>query len=85
MLRAEAARGFFVVAKDMPGNSNSHRCWSPRSAPKWCGPFFASLGEMPSDGNGREYRPPRQRGDFIVAEEMPDDGGGQRCWPPRPE
>ena len=50
--------------------------------------FLASLAEIPSDGNGRKYRPPwheqKPRGDFCVAKEMPGDGDGQRCWPPRP-
>ena len=58
----------------------------PRAEVAW--DFLVFRGEMPSDGNGREYRPPcpaqKPRGDFVVAEEMPGDGDGQRCWPPCP-
>ena len=45
--------------------------------------FLASLGEMPSDGDGREYRPPRPaqkpRGGFVVAQDKPGDGNGHTC------
>ena len=44
--------------------------------------FLTSLGEMPSDGDGQEYRPlrPAQRPcrDFVVAEEIPGNGDGQK-------
>ena len=50
--------------------------------------FLASLGEMPSDSYGREYRLPRPaqkpRGEFVVAEEIPGDSDGKMWWPPRP-
>ena len=48
--------------------------------------FLASPGEMPGDGDGQEYRPPRPaekpHGDFVVTKEMSGDGDGHRCWPP---
>ena len=41
---------------------------------------FVVAEEMPDDGNGRRYQPPRPaqkpRAEFVVAEEMPGDGEG---------
>ena len=83
---SQKPRGDFVVAKEMPGDRDGHRCWPPCTAQKLHGGFLASPVEMLGDGISLEYRPPRPsqkpRGDFFVGKEMPGDGDSHRCWRP---
>ena len=58
--------GDFVVAKEMPGEGNGHRCWPPGPAQKFCGEFLMSMGEMPSecDGGSLEFTRSEERREF---------------------
>ena len=65
--------GDYVVAEEMPGDDNGHRCRAASPYAEVARDFLASLGKMRRDGDGQKYRPPRPaqkpRGDFVVAKD----------------